>query len=183
MTTRGKVITGILIVAVAIVAFYALFPFLIYFLGPYQAERMVVRALSKTDHQALLKAGREVLSQMPKMQNKTPDGSMVHGSVEIPEEIRLPQALRDLSARDIAVDSDGYMRIEMHGAFTHFGFRIYPEDFNAPADTGFKFEYGDRKIIDGLWYYDDGYYYPDGSSFPDYAKKVDALLKQNKYRK
>jgi len=181
MTTRGKVITGILIVAVAIVAFYALFPFLIYFLGPYQAERMVVRALSKTDHQALLKAGREVLRQMPKMQNKTPSVSGLF--VAIPEEIPLPQALRDLSAHYIEVNSYGYMRIEMHGAMTHFGFRIYPEDFNAPADTGFKFEYGDRKIIDGLWYYDDGYHYPDGSSFPDYAKKVDALLKQNKYRK
>jgi hypothetical protein len=180
MKTRGKIITGIIVVVVVAGYIYIL-PFLMVDVtGPYQAQRIVTRVLSKTDHQALLKAGREVLSQMPRMENKTPDGSMVHGSVEIPKEIPLPQALRALSAHHIVVNSYGYMHISMHAAMDHFGFYIYPEDFNAP-DPGFK--YGDRQIIDGLWYYDDGYHYPDGSSCSEYAKRINDLLANNKYRK
>ena len=57
----------------------------------------------------------------------------------------------------------------MHGAYTHFGVFAYPEDFNEPFE-GYK--YGHRKLIDGLWYFDDEY------DYPEYDKKIDALLRK-----
>ena len=62
--------------------------------------------------------------------------------------------------------------MEMHGGMTHFGVRIYPEDYKKP-DRYFK--YVDRELLPGLWYYDDGYIHN-----PKYDKRIDTLIEENK---
>jgi hypothetical protein len=59
----------------------------------------------------------------------------------------------------------------MHGGFDHFGVYAYPEDFKEPHDS---FRYGDRKLIDGLWYYDEEYHYDP----EEYGRRIDGWLKQ-----
>jgi len=55
----------------------------------------------------------------------------------------------------------------------HFGVRIYPEDFNKPYPG---FTYGDRKLLEGLVYYDEGYDFN-----PEYyGKKIEKLLQKRK---
>jgi len=54
---------------------------------------------------------------------------------------------------------------------THFGFDIYTEDFKEPF-AGFP--YGDHRILDKLWYFDDEY------KWPDYDETVAAMLQRNR---
>lgn len=60
------------------------------------------------------------------------------------------------------------MMMEMHGGMDHFGVLVYSEGFREPF-PGFK--YGDRKLVDGLWYYDEDYHLN-----PDYDKVVEKML-------
>ena len=60
--------------------------------------------------------------------------------------------------------------LEMLGGLVHFGVVAYTEDYQKPPFAGFKF--GDRELIPGLWYYDDGY------NNPEYDKKFEALLQK-----
>jgi hypothetical protein len=164
MKVRGHAKT--ITIAAVVVVGVLLTPLLFFAVGGYQASRMVDRVLSRTDHEALLQAGRNVLRQLPRSEN----GALV--SSRLPSREHLPQALRDLSARVIMLDPRGFLHVEMHGGMSHFGFNLYPEDFNE-ADPFFW--YGDRKIIDGLWYYD------QECRDPRYAKRVEALLAKNQY--
>lgn len=139
----------------------------------YRAQQRRVLLLCKTDHQALLDAGREILSQVPKDRlNPQPDGKTYLGSFPVPKGIRIPQAIRNLKPHVVVVDYYGYLTLEMHGGMDHFGIRVYPEDFNAPYSY---FKYGGRKLTDGLWYYDDGYLHN-----PEYDKIVDEIIQKGK---
>lgn len=125
-----------------------------------------VLLLCETDHQALLKAGREILSHFPKdrlLLNPPPD-EIRHLDIlkfVLPKEVQIPQAILDLKPYVCLISHDGYLTVEMHGGWdhikremSHFGVNIYPEDFKE-SDRNFK--YGDRELIPGLWYYDEGY--------------------------
>jgi len=132
--------------------------------------------LCNTDHQALLKAGREILSQVPKDRlNPQIDGIRYVGEIGVPKGVEIPQAILDLKPRGCLVSLDGYLTLEMHGGMDHFGVRIYPEDFNEPEEPGGNFKYGDRELLPGLWYYDDGYLHN-----PEYDKRIDELIKEHK---
>ena len=82
-----------------------------------------------------------------------------------------PKAIRDLKPKRIGIDYDGFMYLEMHGGMDHFGVKIYPEDFNEPSRGSFK--YGDRELLPGLWYYDDGYLHN-----PEYDKRIDEIIQK-----
>ena len=127
--------------------------------------------LCKTDHQVLLKAGREILRQLPEDYLNT-GGDRFAGVMHLPKEIQIPKAIRDIRPRGIFVDYDGYLMLEMHGGMDHFGVQIYPEDYEKP-DRYFK--YGDRELLPGLWYYDDGYLHN-----PEYDKRIDELIAEHK---
>ena len=58
----------------------------------------------------------------------------------------------------------------MSGGIYHYGVTAYPENYKKPSDD---FEFGDKKIIDGLWYYEDGYNSNDD-------KWVDSLLEKGR---
>ena len=141
--------------------------------GIREAQQRRVLLLCDTNHQALLKAGREILNQAPKdRMNPQPDGIRVLGDIGVPSGVEIPRAIQDLKPHVCLISLDGYLTLEMHGGMDHFGVRIYPEDYKEP-DRYFK--YGDRELLPGLWYYDEGYI-----NNPEYDKKIDKLIKEHK---
>jgi hypothetical protein len=164
----GKTKTTITVIAIAGAAVTAgvgliLFP-------TWQTARRQVRLLSKTDHQALLAACRELSRKTLSRERKVPGGSVCFGPGSSSPDI--PQPIRDLRPRQIIIDDDGEVTLSMDNKWWPFGVRAYPEGFE---DRYADFKYGDRKLIEGLWYYDHGY---DGH--PEYDKQIDTLLRRNK---
>jgi len=145
----------------------------------HEAQQRRVLLLCETDHQALLKAGREILSEEPvkeriqRIKNETPEGiKRGEGYFFVPKGVQMPQVIWDLRPHLVAIDNDGrYLFIEMHGGMDHFGVRIYPEGFSEPRPLF----HGGRKLLEGLVYYDEGY-----SSNPEYDKIIEALLQKRK---
>ena len=147
------------------------------------AHRRRVLLLCNTDHQALLKAGREILSQIPKdsLSLDPPPGGIRHlGEFKfgVPEEVEIPRAIRDLEPYACLISYDGYLTLEMHGGWdhikremSHFGVQIYPEDCKEPERN---FKYGDRELLPGLWYYDEGYL-----RNPEFDKLIEELIEEN----
>jgi hypothetical protein len=86
---------------------------------------------------------------------------------EIPE---LPRVILDLEPTYIEIGQHGSVMVELHGGMLHFGVIGYPEDFNPPY---LGFDYGDKELIPGLWYYDDGY--QDSSR---HREEIDAMVEK-----
>ena len=145
--------------------------------GALRANKLREKLLCETDHQALLKAGREILNQVPPIENKTKDGQRTSGYLPFPREVKemgLPQTILKLKPHGVTINHDNYeiyLTIQMHGGMDHFGVRIYPEDYKPPRHN---FRGGNRELIPGLCYYDDGY------SHPEYGKRIDALIEKYK---
>ena len=138
-----------------------------------QSQQRRVLLLCKIDHHALLKAGREILSQIPKERlNPRPDGPRILGDFGVPEEVHIPKAIQDLKLRRCLISYDGYLTLEMEGGMDHFGIWIYPVDYKPPSRN---FKYGDRELLPGLWYYDDGYI-----DNLEYDKRIDDLIEEHK---
>jgi len=143
-----------------------------------------VLLLCNTDHQVLLKACREILSQVPRDSlNPRPDGISHLGDLKfvLPKGVQIPQAIRELKPHICLISYDGYLTLEMQGVLvdhiqremSHFGVNIYPEDFEEPERN---FKYGDRELLPGLWYYDEGYHYgPE-----EYDKRIEGLIEEHK---
>lgn len=73
----------------------------------------------------------------------------------------------------MAIDQDGLVRIELSDKWWPMGVRAYPEDYPRYPPP---FKYGDRELLDGLWYCEDGYnLHPD-----EYDKAIDEFLRKNK---
>lgn len=139
--------------------------------GIKDAQQQRVLLLCKRDHEALLRAGREILNQIPEDYLNT-DGKRVGGVLHLPKGVQIPETIQDIRPRGFLVDYDGYLIMEMHGGMDHFGVRIYPEDYKEPDHY---FKYIDRELLPGLWYYDDGYIHN-----PEYDKRIDTLIQENK---
>jgi len=105
-----------------------------------------------TDYQALLAGCRE-LSQMRARGKLLKNEYMVRGNPVV-ETLHLPQAILDVQPTNVYIDSDERVTVELGGGLHHFGVYGYPDDYREPVSN---FKYGDRKLIDGLWYYEDGY--------------------------
>ena len=179
MKAKKKIILGITI-GVAVLAFFIAGQFIQSIIGLAFWEKAIEKAqhrrvllLCNTDHQALLNAGREILSQVPKDHlNPQPDRIRHVGEIGVPKGITIPQAIRDLKPHGCLVNLDGYIVLEMHGGMDHFGVNIYPENYKEPERN---FQYGDRELLPGLWYYDEGYHYgPE-----EYDKRIDELIREH----
>jgi hypothetical protein len=183
MKARKKMIVGI--IALVVVTLIATFVCTFRFLRPwyreltdiipwyyemYQSKQRRVLLLCKTDHQALLKAGREILI-LETVKKRLREGQGIAGSFHIPSGVQIPQAIVDLRPQTILIDYSGYLLIEMHGGMDHFGVRIYPEGVNEPHPLF----HGGRKLLEGLVYYDEGY-----SLNPEYDKVIDELIEKHK---
>ena len=138
------------------------------------AQQRRVLLLYHTDHEALLKAGRQVLSQGPKdTMNYRYYGIIYLGGFPVPRGVRIPKVIRKLRTYDTRINFTGYLFLEMQGGVTGFGVRIYPEVFKAPSRY---FSYGDRELLPGLWYYDYGYRH-----IPQYDKRIETIIQNGKW--
>jgi len=131
-------------------------------------RQRLVRLLSKTDHQALLEACREISKEVF-AGNLDPNRYIVRYKPE-PEVSRFPQQVLDIEPLYIDIADDGRVSLEISGALHHCGVTAYPENYEKPSDN---YTYGDKKIIDGLWYYEHGYD----------PKRIEALLEKGKQRR
>lgn len=133
-------------------------------------QQRKVHLLSETNHQALLEACRE-LSERVSAGDLEPNNYLLLHKPH-PETSRFPQLILDLEPMRISIKDDRSIMVEMHGGFHHYGVTAYPENFEKPSHS---FSYGDKKIIDGLWYYEDGYN-------PRYNKWVEKMIQKGKMR-
>jgi len=143
-----------------------------FFVAARRADAMRARLLCETDHKALLEACREIIRWVDEGKLK-PGMYKIRGGSWQPEVSCFPQVILDLAPQYVLID-ERYVKMPMHGAAASFGVFAYPEDFKEPHPG---FLYGHRKLIEGLWYYDDGYVRDYDSQ---YAKKIDALLQKRK---
>lgn len=128
-----------------------------------------IRVLCKTDYKALLSACRELSDRANRGELKCKKYFLY--PPPDPEVSTFPQAILDLEASAVMIDTTGRVMIAVVGGLGgHFGVLAYPEGFEASYP---HFKCGDRKLIDGLWYYDEKY-----NENPGYDKKVDAWIKR-----
>lgn len=179
MRTRKKIgivigITGLvaiaLMVAVACVWHREIIGTVLIRYAMSQSQQRRVLLLCKTDHEDLLKAGREILSH-GQVKKRLRQGQGIAGNFHIPTGVQIPQAILDLQPQTVLIDDSGYLLIEMHGGTDHFGVRIYPEGVNESRPLF----HGGRKLLEGLVYYDEGY-----SFNTEYDKVIDKLINGNK---
>ena len=138
------------------------------------AQQRRVLLLYHTDHEELLKAGRQILSQGPKdTMNYRYYGIIYLGGFPVPRGVRIPKVIRKLRTYATRINFTGYLFLEMQGGVTGFGVRIYPEGFKAPSRY---FSYGDRELLPGLWYYDYGYHLN-----PQYDKRIESIMQNGKW--
>ena len=166
-----KIVIAAVIAFTVCFALYKLYPFTFIFVAAQQAKRTQVRLLCKTDHQALLKACRDLSKEVPGG-NLKPGRYYLSGSDPAPEASEFPQPILDLWPSYVFIHDDGCVKLEMLGGLSHFGVSAYPEDYEEPFHG---FEYGDIELIDGLWYYDDEY-----KGHPEYQKRIEALIQKGK---
>jgi len=133
-------------------------------------EAGLQRLLCETDHEALLAACQELLHWV-----ETGDlepGKYGFKSDPHAETSRFPEPIVELRPSCVYVEADRIM-VEMMGGLDHFGVDVYVEGFDGTRFAGFK--YGDKELVPGLWYYDDGY-----DENRRYGRKIDALLENSK---
>ncbi|MGB2864639.1 MAG: hypothetical protein WBC05_15035 [Sedimentisphaerales bacterium] len=135
-------------------------------------RQRTIRLLSETDHQTLLEACRK-LSREIDQGNQLPRYRYFVRHEPSPEITQFPKVILDLEPMFVDIWTDGRVVVGMSGGIHHYGVRAYPENYNKPNDD---FEFGDKKIIDGLWYYEDEYN-------PKYDKWVESLLEKGKTKK
>ena len=168
------VVSIVLVIAIAIIyVFHDALGYLLIrgfvFFGAREAQQRRTYLLVETDHQALLKACRELSREVA-------TGNLKPGQYPIrwhrhPQVSRFPKPILDLAPTYVFIHESGQVILEMLGGLHHLGVYAYPEDYKLPSYA----EYGDRELIPGLWYYEEGY-----KDSPELRKKIDALLQKRK---
>lgn len=173
--TRRAVLLMVVILAVVVLAWHMVGDYLLIrgfvFLGVRDANQKRIRLLCGTDHKALLEACRELSRRASDGDVKVGKYNIAKGGVA--EAASFPRAILNLKPNYIYIDENdcGRVMVEMFGGLDHFGVLAYSEDYKKPSRS----EYGDREILAGLWYYDDGY-----DRNPKYDKTIDALIAKYK---
>jgi hypothetical protein len=138
------------------------------------AQQRRILLLYHTDHEELLKAGREIFSRGPKdpMNYRYLGPQHIEG-FPVPGRIRIPKVIRKLRPHASLINRNGYIVLQMQGGQTDFGVRIYPEGFKGKR---YYFTPGKRELLPGLEYFD--YKYRD---MPQYDKTIDYIIQKGKY--
>jgi len=123
-------------------------------------DQLRIRLLCETDHQALLEAGRELSRRV------VSEGSGVNTYIGA-DVSQLPEPIPSLRPHHVTIDRDGLVKIEMYTGWSPLGVYVFPEGHEKPS-VG----YGQRRLLEGLWYYDDGYSVDPAA----YDKVIDAIL-------
>jgi hypothetical protein len=121
--------------------------------------------LRKTDYHALLAACRQLSDRVSKGQLE-PGQHSAHIDPDVIS--RFPRLILALEPTGIEIGENGRVLVELHGGLLHFGVMAYPEDFEPP---GGAYEYGDRELIPGLWFYHDDY-----QNSPELQKDIERLI-------
>lgn len=133
-----------------------------------------VQLLYSTNHEELLKAGREILRQGPKdLKHYVYLGPMHINGFPVPRGIPIPKVIRKLKPYGTLINFNGYIVVQMKEGVVGFGVKIYPEGFKP---LPFPFEYGNRELIPGLWYIDEKY-----DTDPGYDKRIDAIIQNGRW--
>ncbi|MCP4609453.1 MAG: hypothetical protein GY845_12135 [Planctomycetes bacterium] len=177
ISTRKK---GVNIVVLLIVIIFVLISYVVVNSSPratgqklHQMRR--IRLLYHTDHEELLQAGREILSQGPKdPKNYRYLGPMHIDGFPVPRNVRIPKVVHKLKTHANLINFNGYVVLQMKEGVVGYGVKIFPEDFKAPRST--YFSYGNKELLPGLWYYDVEYRH-----IPQYDKTIDYIIKKGKY--
>lgn len=139
------IVMGIVAAAVLLAVVYWKFPFA----GGAAAETRA-RLVHQTDHQALLEACRKVMQESGS--GKWEQGRSYSFRPDPDSKASgFPEAIRALNPSSIVIYDANFLFIEVMGGVPYHGVRAYSKDFE---DPGYR---GDKKLIEGLWYYDDGY--------------------------
>ena len=134
-----------------------------------QIERGRVRIFCKSDHEALLQACRDLSQRADVGRHET----RVY-EVGIFSGLSLPGPIRALRPREVIVSKNGIVRISMYSGWHPFGVWACPEGY-----VGHRPDKAKRKLLEGLWYYDEDYNYsPEGLD-----KHIDALIEEHKKEK
>ena len=164
----GKLV--LVMVLIAVICAYAL---LILNSPDDSPNRRRVRLLYETDHEALLKAGREILSNGPDPRKYRPFGPIHIDGFPVPRGVPIPRVIRKLRPHAVLINFNGYLVLHMREGIENYGVKVYPEGFKTPGDP---FRYGHRELLPGLWYYDYRYRHD-----PQYNKRIDALMQEGKW--
>jgi len=133
-----------------------------------------VRLLYQTDHEALLKAGREILSKGPDPKKYRPFGPIHIDGFSVPRGVPIPRVIRKLRPHAVLINFNGYVVLHMTEGIENYGVKIYPDGFKTPRAP---FRYGHRELLPGLWYYD----YRCRRN-PSYNKKIDEIVQTGRCR-
>lgn len=136
-----------------------------------RGRELRVRLLYKTDHQALLDACRE-LSHGVRSSSLKPGMYPIRSNPN-QEIVQFPQVVLGLMPAYVDLHRDGMVIVAMMGGVSHFGVVFYPDDYEMSSPQARPL--GHKQIIDGLWYYDDGY-----DEVSDWQQRIDALRPKEK---
>lgn len=168
--------------AVAITILILIFVFVLYIRpkGPFynsalqSSQQRRILLLYHSDHEALLKAGREILRQSPNPNKHPPVGRIFHIlGVPVPRYVHIPKVVHQLRPHAIYINFGGYTVLQMEKSALGYGVNIYPEDYKVKRSD---FQYDNRELIPGLWYFDDKY-----DIVPEYDKTIDYIIQQGKW--
>lgn len=132
-----------------------------------QAKRLRQELLCKTDLNALLEACR-VLSKRVRTGELSPATYWVRAH---PHSVAtgFPEIIILLRPAYVRISEDGVVRLEMGDRWGAFGVYAYPNGYEKHFPNP---KYGDRQLLDGLWYYDDNYLY-----LSNYDEEIDTIVK------
>jgi hypothetical protein len=137
----------------------------------HEFRKCQTRLLIKTDHQALLQACRKLSKQVA-------EGDLLPGRYGVragrhPKASQFPRTILNLAPIAVSIENDGRVFLEMYSGLE--GGRLYavafPENYTLP----YSFTEDHVKIIDGLWYYDDGL-----TGNPEHQKEIEELIQKAK---
>jgi len=128
-----------------------------------ETEQARSRLLCETDHQVLLEGCRKASKELG-------PGVYTWDLLSADEVGRFPEVIRALQPQFVTVEKNGTVRIEMATKWHPLGVYAYPEGY---SERHPQHRYGNRRLVEGLWYYDDGYR-PDPAA---YDRVIDAILR------
>jgi hypothetical protein len=169
--TRRRIVVSVLAFMAVALATVVAAPFIamIVYFGKIvrRGKRGRERLFFETDYEELLAACRELSRRVASGELKKAQYCVYLGDRD-PETLSFPQVILDLEPALIRVYAEDYGRVEIElcPGPDWFGVVAFPEGHE---------EWGDIKLIDGLWYSDAGY-----RAYPDYMKKVDALVEKGR---
>jgi len=148
MNTK-RVVQGLVIVAFG--GFVLFCAACIVRLLPPDTDILRVRLLYESDHAALLEACRDLGRRAIAGELKA-GMYKVKGSADAVVQA-FPRRILELEPVYVVVGEEGEITVAMIGGLDHIGVYGYPEGYSRSACAA----RGDRELIGGLWYYDDGY--------------------------